>query len=133
MQKDFTEDSGEGTFADAKFTDLWFGTLWTRGTDELIHPGLKPAVIYWAYARFLDNSSVFSMRSGFRKLLDDTDEDATSVLIRDKKVKARDSAMVFQSDSEFYLRHNQDLFPEFNKSRRNRRKQTSGFKFTILK
>ena len=50
---DFTPDAGEGTFAQARFTELWFGVTYTRDGFSVQFNGFKPAIVYYAYERFI--------------------------------------------------------------------------------
>ena len=74
---DYTPDAGEGTFSEQRFTDLFFGTDWTYQGNERRLYGLKPSLIYFAYARFIKNQQFNVTRYGVKHITAEESEDET--------------------------------------------------------
>ncbi len=112
MVDDFTP-GGEGTFTEARFTDLWFGTDWIKNDFTIKLHGLKPAHVYFAYERFLYQNKLNVTRYGDRVL---ADNDLSENLVTTKKyeVSADSMGLVYQFDAKDYIEENPDLYPEYN-------------------
>lgn len=97
-------------FTTARFEELWDGL---DVADEYRFYGLKPAIIYFAYARFLKNQKTTVTRFGVRNLENDvsTQEDATAT--RTRLGEAEAMAVGMQSNAETYINDNIDTYPEY--------------------
>ncbi|GAH63928.1 unnamed protein product, partial [marine sediment metagenome] len=119
------------TFSEQRFTDLWFGADWSYQGNTRRFYGLKPAIIYYAYARFVRNQQMNVTRYGVKHLTDENSEDETVQQVRTKVNDANSYGLLYQADAELYLNENVSTYPEFEVSETAGEKKTS-FKFTKL-
>ena len=111
---DFTPDAGEGTFSEQRFTDLWFGVAYIRDNFSVQFNGFKPAIVYYAYERFLYYQKLNVTRYGVRTLQDnDLSNDAP--FTKKWQVSADSMGLMYQEDTEKYLNENDSTYPERNR------------------
>ena len=118
------DDWDGAAFPTARFNELWDGI---DVPDEYRFYGLKPVVIYFAYARFLKNQKTVVTRFGVRNLENDTSEQQSAIATRTRQGEAEAMAVSLQSDTETYLNDNRDTYPEWN-SRDGKQNQKNIFK-----
>jgi len=111
---DFTADAGEGTFTEARFTELWFGVAYTRNGFSVQFNGLKPAIVYYAYERFIYYQKLNVTRYGLRTL-QDNDLSDNAEFTKKWEVSSDSMGLMYQEDSDKYLKENITLYPEFDK------------------
>ena len=98
-------------FQDQRFIDLWNGV---DVANEYRFYGLKPAIIYFAYARFLKNQKTVVTRFGVRNLDHDVSEQEDAAATRTRQGEAQSMAVSMQSDAELFLNDNRNDYPEFS-------------------
>ena len=98
-------------FVTPRFVDLWNGS---DITGKYRFYGLKPVVVYFAYARFLKNQQTVVTRYGVKHLTRDESTDATPSSVRTRQGEAQSMAISLQNDVENYLNDNQSIYPEYN-------------------
>jgi len=121
--KDFTPDAGEGTFTEQRFTDLWFGTVYTRNSFTVQFNGLKPAIVYYAYERFIYYQKLNVTRYGVRTL-QDNDLSNNAELVKKWEVSSDSMGLMYQEDSDKFLNENSSLYPEWDKPEMKMKKST---------
>ena len=126
---DYTEVGD--TFSEQRFTDLWFGSDYDFKGNQRRFYGLKPAIVYYAYSRFIKNQQVNVTRYGVKHINDENSEDETVQQVRTKTNDANSYGLLYQADAELFLNENQSDYPEFEVSETAGEKKTS-FKFTKL-
>ena len=103
-------------FQTQKFIDLWEGV---DVTGKYRFYGLKPALIYFCYARFLKNQNVVVTRYGVRNLVRDESEINSDESTRTKQGAAEQMAIQFQDRAAVYIEDNIDDFkswPRYGKN-----------------
>ena len=102
-----------GPFPAGRFLVLWEGV----DVDEKYRfYGLKPAIIYFAYARFLKNQKTVVTRFGVRNFDNDTSEQQADAATRTRQGEAQSMAVSMQADTEQFLNDNPTDYPEFNRA-----------------
>ena len=99
-----------GPFPAGRFLELWEGV---DVPDRYRFYGLKPAIIYFAYARFLKNQKTVVTRFGVRNFDNDTSEQQADAATRTRQGEAQSMAVSMQSDAELFLNDNRADYPEF--------------------
>ena len=117
----------EGTFTQARFTELWFGTTYTSGNYPIKYHGLKPAVVYYAYERFLFYQRLNVTRYGSR-ILEDNELSVDAPLTKRWEVSADSMGLVYQNDSNTFLDAKTSTYPEWQQPD-GRVPEKIGFKF----
>ena len=97
-------------FPAGRFADLWDGV---DVPDKYRFYGIKPMVIYFAYARFLKNQKTVVTRFGVRNFDNDTSEQQADAATRTRQGEAQSMAVSMQSDAELFLLDNQSEYPEY--------------------
>ena len=97
-------------FQTARFIDLWNGL---DVADEYRFYGLKPAIIYYAYSRFLKNQKTNVTRFGVRNLENDVSAQEDATATRTRLGEAEAMAIGMQSNAETYINDNIDIYPEY--------------------
>lgn len=103
-------DFDGAVFQDQRFIDLWDGL---DVPDKYRFYGLKPVVIYFAYARFLKNQQTVVTRYGVKHLVRDESEDQTAISNRVKQGDSENMAISLQNDVAKFLNDNQGDYPEY--------------------
>ena len=128
---DYTPDPpNEGTFSEARFTELWFGVEYVRSTYAVKFNGLKTAHIFFAYERLLYWQRLNVTRYGSRTL---QDNDLSNNIESTKKyeVSADSEGLIYQNDALQFINNDSSVFPEFDKPHIKGKKQT-GLEFEKL-
>ena len=103
------------TWATAKYGTLWTGATYTSGSDTVYCHGLKLALTYFSYARFIKDNDINITAYGVRVLNDgDLSEREQMSQIRTKAGEATSKAIWYQSECEAYIRDNESSFPLFS-------------------
>ena len=105
-----------GPFPPGRFLDLWEGV---DIADEYRFYGLKPAIIYFAYSRFLKNQKTVVTRFGVRNFDNDTSEQENAAATRTRQGEAQSMAVSMQSDAELFLNDHRAEYPEFIRANAN--------------
>ena len=96
------------------YGDLVTGSTYTKDGITYQHDGLKPVLVYFTYARYLENAGVASTNFGVvqkkNEFSDPIDEKRTGRLIS----QARSGAIVYQARVERYLNDHSTDFPLWN-------------------
>lgn len=104
----------DGTvFLDPIYNDLWEGT----DTVNYRFYGLKPVIIYFAYARFLKNQPVVVTRYGVKNLVNDSSNDNGPGSTRVKQAEAENMAISLQTDCETFLTQYPNDYPDYQTRR----------------
>lgn len=101
-------------FTDPIYIDLWNGA----DTTNYRFYGLKPVIIYFAYARFLKNQPVVVTRYGVKNLVNDSSQDNGPGSTRVKQAEAENMAIALQSDAEKFLNDNRNDYPDYQATAR---------------
>lgn len=128
LQDDFTEPD---TWTTPKYQELFEGAVYTpQGqSNEVIYHGLQPMLIYFAYARLLDQLQMNLARTGPVTFMDaDTSDPATQAQIKTKVIGARAMAVRYKEEAQVYLDTKRTDFPEWKNPHQN----TLAFKFIKL-
>jgi len=121
--KDFTPDVDEGTFSEQRFKDLWFGTVYTRNGFSVQFNGLKPAIVYYAYERFIYYQKLNVTRYGLRNL-QDNDLSDNAEFVKKWEVSSDSMGLMYQEDADKFLQENITLYPESDKPEIKMKKST---------
>ena len=127
LLNDYTPDVGEGTFSEARFTELWFGAEYTKNSYAIKFNGLKTAHIFFAYERLLYWQRLNVTRYGSRTL---QDNDLSNNIESTKKyeVSADSEGLIYQNDALAFINNDSSVYPEFDKPVIKGKKET-GFQF----
>jgi len=122
------------TFTDPRFTDLWFGGLYTNYAGvEINFNGYASGLVYFAYARFLHQQQVNVSRFGVESVQSDISEDISNPQVRNKAKDALQVALQYQKDTFKFLEANKDTYPEYDLNCSNEKGKKNSFPFFILK
>ncbi len=125
MQADYSPDPVDD-FTEQRFKDLWFGVDTTIKGRAVRFSGLKPALIYYSYERFVYNNAINVTRYGNR-ILEDGDLSANAEFMKQYRVSADSMGLSYQNDADEYLNAFRSLYPEWTRPGSGRADNT-GFK-----
>lgn len=100
-------DDVNKVFTTQKFKDLWEGV---DVAGKYRFYGLKPSIIYFAYARFLKNQDVVVTRYGVKNLVREESEKNPDTSTSIKYKAAEQMAIQFQDRAAVYLQDNETDF-----------------------
>lgn len=113
-------DEISDTFSQDRFNDLWFGVDYDYTGKTIRFHGLKAAIIYYTYARMLDNGQLNLTRSGAKSWQNDESEDTEQPQIATKVRNARSQALVYLSDAKKFLSYLKSVYPEWEEEKQDR-------------
>lgn len=104
-----------GTFTGATQSDLdkaWLGESgWTYSTGRTREFfGLRPALIWWSYARILENIDLRVTSSGARLANHEYSDRATREAVSTKAKEARATALIYATDCQTYFDKNRSSY-----------------------
>ena len=116
------------TFTDERFEKLWFGADFNNYAGvEVRFNGLMNALIYFAYARFMNQQQVNVSRFGVESVQNDISEDITTPQIRAKAKDALQVALAYQGDCKEFLEAEKLIYPEYVESNTKPKKTSFSF------
>ena len=119
-------------FSEERFTDLWYGVDYEPVSNKTIrYYGLKPAIIYYAYSRFIRNQQMNVTRYGVKHITADQSEDETQAQIRTKINTAESTGNIYRDGFKKFISYQGADYPEYEITLENAEERT-GFRFTQL-
>lgn len=110
LQNDFTEATK--VFSTATYSNLFYGEDYTYEGKAIRWRGLQPILVYYAYARLLNNAQLALTRQGPVTFTteDDVSEATTQAQIKTKVIEARAMAKRYEEDLTKYMDTNRAFF-----------------------
>ena len=102
------------SFPDSNYSDLWNGSIWTKGGRTYENPGLKAVLVYYSYARYLNKANTNSTAFG---MVGKENPDSTPITDRtiDRLVgQSMNGAKAYLNRVEHFINCNSALFPEYD-------------------
>lgn len=113
LQKDFTAPN---TWATPKYESLFNGAEYKPAGQlyDVIYHGLEPVLVYFSYARLLNNLQLNITRMGAINYIEsDVSENSTQAQIKTKVIDARALAMRYQEEVVNFIATNRADYPEY--------------------
>ncbi|HJY63761.1 MAG TPA: hypothetical protein VJ455_06370 [Ignavibacteria bacterium] len=130
LETDYSTGSPE--FSQAKYSKLFNGCDYVYGSEKYRHGGIKAMLIYYSYARHLQNSKVNPTAFGMVEKLNDhsngIDEKTLSRLVNNATALAEAE----KSKVELFLRYNYADYSEWIYANKYLTKAPSGIKITAI-
>lgn len=108
------------------YSDLFNGVTYTYGSDTYQHDGLKAMLIYYAYARYLNNSQSTVTPNGVVSKLNDNSEKISDRALSRLVNQATSGAKVYENRVYDYLTRKSSTYPLWECYKSNKR--TGGFR-----
>lgn len=100
------------------YTPLIEGEEYTNCNNELVmFYGLKPSIVYFAYARLLSYLGKKATRTGYNRKTNDFSEPVSGREREDDINNARSNAIYYQNDTIDYLQENKDVYTLWNRGK----------------
>jgi hypothetical protein len=94
---------------DAKYQSLLNGTTYTNSQGNTIEfRGLKPAIVHYGYARYIEHSQLFATRSGMRMKIGDDSEPVSAKRLDYLASKERNDAYAYAEQAIDFLEDSDD-------------------------
>lgn len=94
------------------YQELWEGSTWTASDGRTYrHEGLKTVLIYFAYYRYVMNSSQNETAFGIVQKLEQYSQQVSEKTIQRKIDNARSAALSYWNDVEWFLNSNFQDYP----------------------
>lgn len=94
-----------------KYLDLLNGKIYPFKGNDIYFEGVKPALVYYSYARILVNQNVHTTANGINKKLNQYSETVEEKEIFRLKTDAESAAWGYMNDVKNFLNANKNLYP----------------------
>lgn len=94
-----------------KYNDLFNGSRYTCGTIQYENPGLKSVLVYYSYARYLNNSNTNSTPFGMVEKLNSDSKSLSEKALSRLVSQAVSGAKAYEFRVVDFLRRNSEDFP----------------------
>lgn len=93
------------------YQNLLNGTTYTYNGQTIYYDGLKPMMVYFTLARFVQNNPVHITRYGIVQKTNAQSTPADPVMLRQVVNELRSNAVNYKSQVDLYLNQNQTTYP----------------------
>jgi hypothetical protein len=93
------------------YSDLYNGSTYTYSGKTYKHEGIVPVLVYYAYSRYLANSSVHSTKYGMVQKTNEFSQPASEKTLSRLIAQAKSGAFVYQNRVKLFLSHNASSYP----------------------
>lgn len=102
-----------GSPTTGEYNNLVDGVVYNDGTNDIQYYGLKPLIVYYSYARFIDNNDFRVTKFGNTVKQTDYSQTASSGMTQKHVNSARSAAKFYQTNLIDYLCNNSSSYPLF--------------------
>lgn len=107
-------NTGAAEYAD--YQDLLNGTTWSHDGDSLEFSGLKPMLVFYTFARMLQNTGINWTLAGPKIKSTDQSEEPDPRRLNARIESAKADAEAYRGQAIHYLDHNRAKYPLYDKS-----------------